>query len=288
VKILLYGDWPLALTYLQPLATYIQYNEPDWVVQFAGDVGAHASPPIGVPDVVVTCDELSVAPDAPLKICIFHGLASKGQAFSSARKEAFTQGNQVFAVAGPYYETLLLDLGVPQDRIFVAGVTKFDGMQRNILYAPTHNPQLSAIPVVKDRIYEIPNVKVHLHMYIRTGMKPHHQQFRSYYPDHQDREDVADLIDNADVIIGDMGSMIVEAIGLGKQAIQVVNPNYQEWYMRFRGLTWEEMSGLPEIYLPAKYGKRVYSFDELKDALSVVANVGSASEKIVKFIKQRS
>jgi hypothetical protein len=48
------------------------------------------------------------------------------------------------------------------------------------------------------------------------------------------------------------------------------------------------MAALPEIYLPAKYAKRVYSFDELKDALSVVENVGSASEKIVKFIKQQS
>ena len=288
MKVLLYGDWPLALTYLQPLATYIQQNEPDWVIQFAGEVGDHASPPIGVPDVVVTCDELSIAPDAPLKICIFHGLASKGQAFSSARKEAFTRGRQVYAVAGSYYEKLLLDLGVPQDRIFISGVTKFDGMQRNILYAPTHNPQLSAIPVVRDRIYEIPNVKVHLHQWVRTGDRLHHQEFRSYYPDHQDREDIADLIVAADVVIGDMGSMIVEAIGLGKQAIQVVNPHYEDWYIKFRGLTWEEMAGLPEVYLPAKYAKRVYSFDELKDALSVVANVGSASEKIVKFIKQQS
>jgi CDP-glycerol glycerophosphotransferase (TagB/SpsB family) len=288
MKVLLYGDWPLALTYLNPVARYIQDNQPDWEVGFAGDLGMSYPVTDTTFDVVISCDELSAAPRGRLNICIFHGLASKAQAFSSLRRDAFVNTDTVFAVAGPYYQKLLLDMGVPQERVFIAGVTKFDGMQRKVLYAPTHNLQLSAIPVVRDRIYEIPNSTVHLHQWIRTGDRLHQQQFRAYYPVHEDREDVSDLIREADVIIGDFGSIIVEAIALGKQAIQVVNPQFEDWYIRVRGLTWEEMVALPEFYLPAKYGKQVYSFDELKDALGVVAHIGNASSQIVEFIKRAS
>jgi len=283
VKVLLYADWPLATTYLDPLAVHIQTNYPHWEIGFDGETGRENTP-IHSPDVVISCDELSVAPRAAANICIFHGLASKGQAFSNARRDAFLNSDTTFAVAGPYYQKLLLDMGVPAEQVFIAGVTKFDGMQRNILYAPTHNLQLSAIPVIRDRIYELPNVKVHLHQWIRTGDRLHQQQFRSHYPSHEDREDIADLLQWADVIIGDFGSIIVEAIGLGKQAIQVVNPQYQDWYIRERGLTWEQMSILPEVYLPAKYGKRVYSFDELKESLGVVSNIGNASAVICDWI----
>jgi CDP-glycerol glycerophosphotransferase (TagB/SpsB family) len=286
MKVLLYGDWPLALTYLEPLAEYIKATEPDWVVQFAGDLGAHATPPIGVPDVVVTCDELSVAPDAPIKICIFHGMASKGQAFSTARRDAFVNRRQFYAVPSMFHVKLLLDLGVSEDRIFVSGLTKFDSLKRNVLYAPTHNPQLSAIPVIKDSIYQIDNVKVHLHMYTRTGDREHHKLFRSYYPVHEDRENIADLLGWADTIIGDMGSIVVEALALGKRAIQVVNPSYLDFY-RAKGLPDQETHSLPEIQLPRDLGLRVYSADQLLSAVNF-APVGGASEKIVQKIKQYS
>jgi hypothetical protein len=286
MRVLLYGDWPLALTYLNPLAKYISQHEPSWQVSFAGDLGMEYPLSDDKPDVVITCDELSVAPDAPVKVCIFHGLASKAQAFSTLRRSAFADTTQLFAVPGPYYKELLLDLGVGSERIKVTGVTKFDWLTRNILYAPTHNIQLSAIPVIGDRIYELPNVKVHLHQYIRTGDLPHQQQFRSYYSIHEDREDIHDLLQWADVIIGDFGSIVLEGIALGKQAIQVVNPHYEDWYVRVQGLTWEEMVRLPEFYLPAKYGKRVYSFDELKESLGAVENIGGASASIVEWIKQ--
>jgi hypothetical protein len=283
MRVLLYGDWPLALTYLEPLARHMAAHHPTWQVGFGGAIGREVEP-FDNPDVVITCDELSVAPDAPLKICIFHGLASKAQAFSTLRRDAFVNTDTVFGIAGPYYEKLLLDMGVPQERVFIAGVTKFDGIQRKILYAPTHNPQLSAIPVIQGRIYELPNVTVHLHQWTRTGSNPHHAQLLSHYPVHEDREDIWDLLVTHDVIIGDFGSMIVEAIALGKQAIQVVNPQFENWYTNLRGITLEEMASLPEVYLPAKYAKRVHSFDELKDALGVVANIGNASAAICERI----
>jgi CDP-glycerol glycerophosphotransferase (TagB/SpsB family) len=286
MKVLLYGDWPLALTYLQPLAEYIKANEPDWVVQFAGDLGAHATPPIGVSDVVITCDELSVAPDAPIKICIFHGMASKGMAFSTARRDEFVNRRQFYAVPSMFHVKLLRDLGVSEDRIFVSGLTKFDSLKRNILYAPTHNPQISAIPVVRDRIYEIPNVKVHLHQETRNGSNKVHRDFSSYYPVHEDREDIADLLGWADTIIGDMGSIVVEALALGKRGIQVINPEWKEFYKE-KGIPDNELERLPEIYIPKRYGLVVTSFEDLLEAVNI-APVGGATRRIVEWIKTRT
>ena len=283
MKVLLFGDWPLAITYLAPLSKYLR-NNTNWTVAYGGNMNVF-NQHLPEPDVVISCDELSAAPRAALNICIFHGLASKGQAFSTARRDAFVKSDTIFAVPGPYYEKLLLDLGVPPERIFVSGLTKLDGMERKILYAPTHNLELSAIPVVRERIYEIPNITVHLHQWTRTGTKSHHKKFLRYHHDHVDNEEIADILATTDVVIGDFGSIIVEAIALGKQAIQVVNPKHEDWYLGKQGLTKEEMLTLPEVYLPTKYGIRVNSYQELQEALGVVRNIGNASEVIYNFIK---
>lgn len=283
MRILLYGDWPLALTYLDPVAAYIRQHEPSWEIAYAGDIGRPPDPHSN-PDVVVTCDELSVAPDAPLKICIFHGLASKGQAFSTVRRSAFADTRQHFAVPSGYYRDLLLDMGVSSDRIFIAGLTKHDGLERKVLYAPTHNPQLSAIPVIRDRIYEIPGVKVHLHMYTRTGDREHHRLFRSYYPVHEDREDIHDLLGWADTIIGDMGSIVIEALSLGKRGIQVINPDWRAFY-KAKGVPDSELERLPEVYFPRRYGLTVDSPESLLEAVNVTP-VGSASAAVVEWIRQ--
>lgn len=285
MKVLLYADWPLALTYLEPLYQYITRTEPDWEVWFAGEVGDRATSPTGSPDVVITCDELSVAPDAPLKVCIFHGMASKGQAFSSARANDFVSGRQDYAVPSTYYRDLLIGLGVEENRIFVSGLTKHDQLERKVLYAPTHNHKLSAIPVVTDRIYEVSGVKVHLHMYTRTSEKRIHQKFRSYYPVHEDREDIADLLDWADTVIGDMGSIVIEALALGKRGIQVVNPLWREFY-REKGIPDDELELLPEVLIPSKYGITVHSAEEMLEAVNL-GPVGVASERIVEWIKKR-
>ena len=285
MKILLYGDWGLASTYLNPVAAYIKYYEPTWEIGYAGD---YEKPPDTVenPDVVITCDELSVAPDAPLKICIFHGMASKGMAFSTARREDFINRRQDYAVPSPYHRGLLLDLGVPDERIFVSGLTKYDNFEQRILYAPTHNPQISAIPVVRDRIYEIANVKVHLHQETRNGSNKVHRDFSSYYPVHEDREDIADLLGWADTIIGDMGSIVVEALSLGKRGIQVINPEWKEFYKE-KGIPDNELERLPEIYIPKRYGLVVTSFEELLEAVNI-APIGGATRRIVEWIKTRT
>lgn len=275
MKVLLYHDWPLAKDYLDPIASAIKMRHPEWEIH---EAGFHKPYQDQVYDWVVSCDELSAAPRGRRTLCVFHGMASKGQAFSTARRTAFVDLDTIFAVPGPRYATMLHDMGVPEDRVFVTGLTKLSGFTRNILYAPTHNPTLSAIPVIRDRIYELDNVKVQLHMWTTIGEKEHYTRFRRYYADGT-VESAEDNLRWADVVIGDFGSIIVEAIALGKQTFQVINPQWEQWYLG-RGLSKAEIINLPEVWYPARYSTPVRSFDDLYDALNIMP-LGDSASRVV-------
>jgi hypothetical protein len=173
---------------------------------------------------------------------------------------------------------MLLEMGVPEERVRVTGLTKLDGFKRNILFAPTHNPELSAIPVIGDSIYELGNVRVRLHMWTIQGRTPQDVALRSYYEDFSNNTPKEDL-EWADVVISDFGSIIVEAIALGKQAVQVVNPNWMKWYVS-QGLTEREILELPEVVLPERYAIRCYSFDDLYDLFNIIP-LGNSAERVV-------
>lgn len=278
--VLLYADWPLAWDYLDPIADAIAERHPDWLIDRAG----YAQAPSNILyDWVVSCDELSAAPRGRHNLCVFHGLASKGQAFSTARRAAFVDSDTLFAVPGPRYANLLHDMGVPEARITVTGLTKLDGLTRNILYAPTHNPELSAIPVVGERIYELPGVRVRLHMWTGSRNDSHDQAYRSLYPQRSTGSAVADL-EWADTVIGDFGSIIVEAIALGKQAVQVVNPRYRDWYYR-QGLDDAEIDRLPEVWFPRRYAIQAYTFTDLTDLFGILPT-GSPADRVVDVMER--
>jgi len=277
MKVLLYHDWLLAEDYLGPVATEIKYRHPEWEVYHGGH---HKPVENHEYDWVVTCDELSAGRNrAKRSLCIFHGLASKGQAFSTARREAFVDTDTVFAVPGARYATTLHEMGVPEDRVYVTGLTKLSGFKRNILYAPTHNPTLSAVPVIKDRIYELDNVKVQLHTAI--GENEHHTRWRRYYAEGT-VESTEDNLRWADVVIGDFGSIIVEAIALGKQTFQVINPEWEQWYLA-KGLVRAEIINLPEVWYPNRYSTQVHSFDDLYDALNIMP-LGDSAARVVQIL----
>lgn len=280
MRILLYHDWPLADTYLEPLRICMQSRHPEWEITEGGYHKAYDGEPF---DLVVSCDENSGAPQGRVNLCIFHGMASKGQAFSSSRLALFRDTRTVFAVPGPRYETILLDMGVPQERVFVSGLTKWGDWKRNVLFAPTHNPHLSAIPVVKDDIYKIKDVRVQLHMWTHIGEMPHHAKYKSYYPVVSDN-DVMENLRWADTVIGDHGSIIVEAIAMGKQAIQVVNPEWEQWYLD-RGLSRAEIINLPEVWYPRRYAIQVHSMDEISEIVNITPR-GNASDRVIDWLER--
>jgi hypothetical protein len=282
-RALLYMDWPLASDYLQDIRQLLVRNRRDIEVETAGYL---RPPQHDKYDIVICCDEKSAAPPAPLRICVFHGLASKGQAFSTARAADFLRGNTIYAVPGTYYANLLAKLGVPDERIWVIGLTKLDGMQRNILFAPTHNDQLSAIPVIKNRIYELPNVRVQLHMYLRKPELRMHQSLAAHYPLHDTDHSSAENLEWADTVIGDFGSIIVEAISLGKQSVQVVNPLWKTFYSDRKGLTDSEIAELPEVWFPNKYAIKAHSFDDLYDLFHIM-ELGDSAQRLYNEIASR-
>lgn len=281
MKVLLYHDWPLAEDYLDPVATEIKYRQPEWEVYHGG----HHKPVENHDyDWVVTCDELSAGRNkAKRSLCIFHGLASKGQAFSTARREAFVDTETIFAVPGARYATMLHEMGVPEDRVYVTGLTKLNWFRRNILFAPTHNHQLSAIPVIENKIYRLDNVRVRLHMWTSTSDKGIHEKMRSHYPVVSDETSESDLR-WADVVIGDFGSILIEAIALGKQTFQVINPQWEEWYLA-KGLARAEIINLPEVWYPKRYSTQVHSFDDLYDALNIIP-LGNSASRVVEILEQ--
>ena len=280
MRILLYHDWPLADTYLEPLRICMQSRHPEWEITEGGYHKAYDGEPF---DLVVSCDENSGAPQGRINLCIFHGMASKGQAFSSSRLALFRDTRTVFAVPGPRYETILLDMGVPQERVFVSGLTKWGDWKRNVLFAPTHNPHLSAIPVVKGDIYKIKGVRVQLHMWTKIGEEEHNVKNRTYYPVISDSH-VMENLRWADTVISDYGSTIVEAIAAGKQAIQVINPAWKDWYY-WRGLDDSEIETLPEVWYPKRYAIQVHSMDEILEVLGIVPD-GDANTRIVDWLER--
>lgn len=321
VKILFYADLPVTLPYLYPLHRFIKGREPSWELSFWSDDEdirdqlAKAGQRVEWfedYDIAIVCDELSACRDNVdgFKICIFHGLASKGQAYSIARAKAHREFNGYFAVPSEYYRGLIAVAGAQLDRVFIAGLTKFDTIEKipppkshpDILYAPTFNPELSAIPVVRDRIYDIGNVFIHLHAETVRGRDKRQLEYRGYY-DHNllYGEDITRHLVNADIVIADMGSTILEAMALGKTTIQVINIKFRNFYQQEKGLTNDQMLALPEVVLPARYGHEAWDIYQISQAVNygypraydmpfpLVENIGGykASEAIYGFIKAR-
>lgn len=284
MKVLFYADWPLAHDYLDPVHDFIAARHPDWELTYAGaaDPGRYLINRTGVFDVAFVCDERTACPPGP-RICLFHGLASKGQAYSTARRMSHVRPDVWYAVPSAFYRTLLLELGVAPDRIEVTGLTKLDGYEKRVLYAPTHNGELSAIPVIGANVYAIPNVTVRLHDVTVRGYHDITRTLRDIHHTHT-RRPVQALMREHDVVIGDLGSVALEAIALGKQTIQVINPAHENFYLGNKGLTREQMLMLPEWELAGRYAIRVWSWDELWRVLNDVCVLGGSVERVYRLM----
>lgn len=303
-------DWPLALTYLGPIHTHFAKTEPHWELFFsthhgpsrelAAEAGYRIEPPSAPHDVAICCDGWSACPKHN-RVVTFHGLASKGAELSSNRAGQYPG---TFVAPSAYYADILVNkMLVDPNNIIHSGLSKFDTIEEvpalrsspRVLFAPTHNVETSSIPVIRDRVYEIPGVEVHLHMYTRTDEHSDHATMRSYYPVHNATEDITALISQADIVIADFGSTVLEAMALGKMTIQVLNPGWQKFYLDL--VEEQEMQSLPEVALPIRFAYQATSMDDVLDAIGnypsfpkpdfeIVENIGRyrVSESIRQWI----
>lgn len=318
MRVLFYADWPLALTYLEPVYRYLR-SATDWdLVAYLADKprqnkearkdaearGIEFTQDLSDYDYAITTDTLSACPERN-RIVIFHGLASKSQDFSFHRRGQMPK-TDVYVSPSTYYSRLLIERqGIDSSRIIGFGLAKFDTITHipppnpipRILYAPTHNPKLTSIGILGPEIYELGDITVHLHMY--TRLYPRLKAQKELFHSHDSREDITDLMVHSDIIIGDLGSTVVEGLALGKMVIQVISPTAMKFHQD-RGTGYFDFELLPEVFLPTKYGYSVFDMEGVKDAiaqwpkrpsidLEIVQNIGNfqVSEQIRKYLVSR-
>ena len=319
MRIMFYMDWPLAITYLEPIYRFLKEKEPTWNLFFASTSSSSlallaekdypVSDPTGDYDYAFCCDGMSACPTSSKgkKICTFHGLASKGRELSSKRTRAYQDFPGYFIAPGHYYEYLLRSMGVSPEKIVVGGLSKFDTIKDvpplrlndpKILYAPTFNTQLSSIPIIGEQIYELPNLTIHLHNFTRTSEHPHHVEMNAKFSHYRDdREDITSAMIDSDIVFADMGSTVVEAIALGKFVIQVQNPHYVDFYLRVEKIRVREMDRLPEVFFPRQYAYSAFDMYNVREAIGrypfkplpalnsgILENIGHTGETIYREI----
>jgi len=303
MRILFYADWPLSWPYLTPMFNYMKaLNEKydrHWELGRWDSTNMGSSGDLDYDYVFVT-DEESNCPAKGTYVNLTHGLASKGQSWSTSRKDTYLNYPGFIVCPSEYYKDLLTNMGVSEDKLIVAGLTKFDGIKKipplrekpRVLFAPTWNPELSAISVLKDSIYEIEGVKVHLHERSRS-----HSDAPQLYPRYSSG-DVTQAILDSDIVIADFGSTVLEAMALGKYVIQVANPEHEEWYLKKKSIPSFDLPKLPEFFYTYKYARRAVEIDGVKHSIqdymrydkgyascpdwldTIVENIGNASEVI--------
>lgn len=293
MKILFYADWPLSWPYLDPIYEYIKEKHSDWELEKSG-IRYKSSEEY---DYIFVTDEESHCPAKGTYVNLNHGLASKGHVWSTTRKDTYLNYPGFIVCPSEYYKKLLTDMGVSEDKLIVGGLTKFDNIGRipklrpipKVLFAPTHNPELSAIAVLKDKIYEIPGVKVHLHQYTRerSDAPQIYQKYSS--------GDITEKILDSDIVIGDFGSTVLEGMALGKFVIQVRSPECMKWYLGKENVPKDEVGALPEWYFPSEGGARcvgdmagvhkmIEHYPHLNERETIVEHIGHASEVIYEHL----
>ncbi|MFN3822137.1 MAG: CDP-glycerol glycerophosphotransferase family protein, partial [bacterium] len=207
------------------------------------------------PDVVVMCDPFFNHPIGDLRailVNINHGLISKGLYYTSHPIALRENRFDLIAVPGPFHLFRLSQ--VVKKPILVSGVIKFDPVFQNlltstrirelyatapdepvVLFAPTYNPQLSGVPIVRDQVIQWAKqgwrVWVKLHPMSSSEWGTFYQLISqieprvTYLPD----LDLTPALVGADVIVTDVSSAIPEAAILNKPIVLINNPLQREY-----------------------------------------------------------
>jgi CDP-glycerol glycerophosphotransferase (TagB/SpsB family) len=140
------------------------------------------------------------------------------------------------------------------------------GDYRYVLFAPTFNDELSAIPFVQDRIGQaLPDEKTLLIIKLHPSTKPEYKEMYRALPSRDKRVIFADELDITpflalcDVMISDVSSAMMEFAALDKPVILFNNPNwtsYQNYNPTDIEFQWRDI------------GMQVASLDEMTDAVS--------------------
>jgi CDP-glycerol glycerophosphotransferase (TagB/SpsB family) len=154
------------------------------------------------------------------KVFISHGIADKN--WRDAKK---VKGFDYVFVSGPLWVDKLTRQRLPGDKIIVAGYAKLDpifrgeikrrpGDKKRILWAPTHGAIRSVSSCYRMEQY-------------LTRLPDDMELCISYHPaNKKDKNITMQLLADADVVIGDSGSIAYEAMAMGKPVV------YPDWLVK--------------------------------------------------------
>lgn len=209
------------------------------------------------PDVTVICD--SVYPwvqNCGKLIHIGHGILSKGQYYTNTETAKREDQADLICVPGLYHKEIMNR--IISKPVIATGMAKLDDLfngtlykskvcrqynlpddYKYILFAPTFNDELSAIPYFRDQVAEVlPDDKsillVKLHGSTKEEYRLLYQNMVEQYPNtaYIDELDITPFLALADIMISDVSSAMVEFAALGKPVILFNNPN-QEQYQNY-------------------------------------------------------
>ena len=182
-------------------------------------------------------------------INVNHGLISKGTFYTTSPNVLRENALHMICTPGQHHADVLRKVVKPP--VVATGFVKFDPIGRGeltkgsarerfgipvdsevITFAPTFNLELSAVPVLSDRIRELLDDKPNRHLLIKLhGMAPSvwvemYRLLSVIEPRIQFIEDtdLTPALIAADVVISDVSSAFMEAIALDKPVVLVDNP----------------------------------------------------------------
>jgi len=191
------------------------------------------------PDVVFMADSgIHPVVKKGIWINLGHGLGSKGIFFTNRPDYIARENLMDYHFVPSELHRLQMVTYVPAHKLYVTGMPKLDkafnnGYQKNIewkktviLFAPTFNEELSAIPVVKQDIMWLANSDTTMLVKLHDVTK---QEWKDMYPHRIIADNIAPYLACADLVISDVSSALLEAMALGKRVISVMNPKQMEY-----------------------------------------------------------
>lgn len=206
------------------------------------------------PDVTVFADACTNVAHCGKRVFVGHGIISKGGFYTDNELVRRENLADLICVPGPWHKQILeknvfspieVTGFIKSDRLFGAQACTRDAFCRQysippdvtiILYAPTFNAELSAIPCLGEQIAAVcaaPHryLLIKLHTMTDTVLVEMHRRLAAGHPRIRCIEDidVTPAMAAADILISDVSSVLVEFMALDRPVIAVNNPRQQEY-----------------------------------------------------------
>jgi GT2 family glycosyltransferase/glycosyltransferase involved in cell wall biosynthesis len=295
------ADMEIGFSYLPPSPQIRAGLLPDEVrILEQTGVPIHAAPQAFHPDMTFIADSVYPWVEGCGKLVhVGHGVLSKGQYYTdtpTARREELAdlvcvpgkhhQGIMRRIISKPVVATGMCKLDdLFSGKINRASVIKQFGLPDNyryVLFAPTFNDELSAIPFVQERIGQVlPDDKTLVIIKLHPSTKAEYKEMYRALPGKDKRIIFADELDITpflalcDVMISDVSSAMMEFAALDKPVILFNNPNwtsYQNYNPADIEFQWRDI------------GIQVSSLEEMREAVSLcLQNPGLHADKRKKY-----